>query len=62
MEGARNVLPTFDMLTELSDEELIVLYRQGHNDASEVLVERYKPYVRRRIRSNFFVEIGRAHV
>lgn len=42
-------------LESLSDEVLITLYRQGTNEAVDVLIQRYKKLVRNRIKVNFFV-------
>lgn len=42
-------------LEMMSDEALIALYRKGENQAIELLVQRYKKFVRNRIRVNFFV-------
>ncbi len=40
---------------EMTDERLIEVYRQGQLEAIEILVQRYKQYVRQKIRSNYFV-------
>ena len=40
---------------DLSDEALIILYRDGVSGAIEELVQRYKKLVRNRIRVNFLV-------
>lgn len=42
-------------LEALSDEALIALYRQGTNEAVDILIQRYKKLVRNRIKVNFFV-------
>lgn len=42
-------------LEEMTDEALITLYRQGENNAIELLVQRYKKLVRNRIKVNFFI-------
>ena len=42
-------------LEALSDEELIGQYREGQLEAVEVLVQRYKPFVRKKIRSNYYI-------
>ena len=42
-------------LEMMSDEALIGLYRKGENQAIELLVQRYKKFVRNKIRVNFFV-------
>lgn len=43
------------ILESMSDEELIARYREGENNAIELLVQRYKKFVRNRIRVNFFI-------
>lgn len=42
-------------LEDLSDEVLIEYYREGHRQAIEVLVQRYKTFVRKKIKSNYFI-------
>lgn len=42
-------------LETLSDEALIGLYREGRLQAVEVLIKRYKPFVRKRIRANYYI-------
>ena len=44
-----------DTFEELSDEALIILYRDGVNGAIDELIQRYKKLVRNRIKVNFFV-------
>lgn len=44
-----------NQLEDLSDEVLIECYREGHRQAIEVLVHRYKSFVRKKIKSNYFV-------
>ena len=39
----------------LTDEQLIAAYQGGDSGSIEILVKRYKPFVRKKIRSNFFV-------
>lgn len=46
-------------LEMMSDEALIALYRTGENHAIELLVQRYKKFVRNRIRVNFFVGVDK---
>lgn len=46
---------TIESLEMMSDEALILLYREGENHAIELLVQRYKKFVRNRIRVNFFI-------
>ena len=46
---------TIESLEMMSDEALIALYREGENHAIELLVQRYKKFVRNRIRVNFFI-------
>lgn len=40
-------------LQELSDEELIKLYRQGSEEAIDIIFERYKYLVRKKARAMF---------
>lgn len=44
-----------DSFEELSDEALIILYRDGKNAAIDTLIKRYKKLVRNRIKANYFV-------
>ncbi len=44
---------------DMTDEELIQNYRNGYIDAIEVLVQRYKKFVRAKIRSNYFIGIDK---
>lgn len=44
---------------DMTDEELIQNYRNGHVDAIEVIVQRYKKFVRAKIRSNYFIGIDK---
>lgn len=46
-------------LDQLSDEELIRCYREECVQAIEVLVQRYKGFVRTKIKSNFFIGADR---
>ena len=46
-------------LEELTDEALIESYRAGTNDAIEVLVQRYKSFVRTKIRANYFIGVDK---
>ena len=46
---------TRESLEQMSDEALISLYKQGENNAIDLLVKRYKKLVRNRIKVNFFV-------
>ena len=46
-------------LGQLTDEELIIAYRTGTNEAIEVLVQRYKRLVRAKIRANYFVGVDK---
>lgn len=39
----------------LTDEQLIEVYRNNNPQAIELLVQRYKPFVRTKIKSNFFI-------
>lgn len=44
-----------NQLEDLPDEGLIECYREGQIQAVEVLVQRYKIFVRKRIKSNYFI-------
>lgn len=44
-----------DTFENLTDEALIILYREGVNGAIDELIQRYKRLVRNRIKVNFFV-------
>lgn len=55
MYSAENKVLTTTELENLTDEELIVVYRNGELDAIEVLVQRYKYFVRRKIKANYFI-------
>lgn len=46
-------------LESMSDEELIALYREGENNAIDLLIQRYKKFVRNRIRVNFFIGVDK---
>lgn len=39
----------------MNDEELISLYRKGYQESVEVLVQRYKKFVRAKIKANYFI-------
>ncbi|MGL4343619.1 MAG: RNA polymerase sporulation sigma factor SigH [Cellulosilyticaceae bacterium] len=46
-------------LEELSDEKLIEVYREGHGQAIEVLVQRYKIFVRKKIKASYYIGADR---
>ena len=46
-------------LESMSDEELIALYREGEHNAIDLLIQRYKKFVRNRIRVNFFIGVDK---
>lgn len=50
---------TMSQLEELSDEQLIDTYRTGSAHAIDVLVKRYKNFVRSRVRTNFLIGADR---
>lgn len=51
-----NVIYTkINELEHLADEALIECYRQGQVQAIEILVQRYKTFVRNRIKSTYFI-------
>ncbi|MEF9960463.1 MAG: RNA polymerase sporulation sigma factor SigH [Niameybacter sp.] len=45
-------MKTADLLT---DEQLIAAYQTGDRGCIEILVQRYKPFVRKKIKANYFV-------
>jgi RNA polymerase sporulation-specific sigma factor len=55
MESAKKQMITFVELEALTDEELIEIYRSNDLMAIEVLVKRYKPFVRKKIKTNYFI-------
>ncbi|MGL4363130.1 MAG: RNA polymerase sporulation sigma factor SigH [Cellulosilyticaceae bacterium] len=52
MENKNLIIQTYE---DLEDEELIEIYRHHDAEAIEVLVQRYKKFVRKKIKSNFFI-------
>lgn len=44
-----------DLYNKMSDEELVIRYRNGDNDAADYLVDKYKNLVRMRARTYFLV-------
>lgn len=50
---------TMTQLESLEDEALIELYKEGSPRAAEILVHRYKNFVRSKVRTNFFVGADR---
>lgn len=50
---------SIEALETMSDEALIALYRGGENNAIDLLVRRYKKFVRNRIRVNFFIGVDK---
>lgn len=50
---------TIGQLENFSDERLIDIYRSGSPRAIDVLVKRYKNFVRSRVRTNFFIGADR---
>lgn len=46
-------------LESMSDEELIAIYREGEHNAIDLLIQRYKKFVRNRIRVNFFIGVDK---
>lgn len=50
---------SIEALETMSDEALIALYREGENNAIDLLVRRYKKFVRNRIRVNFFIGVDK---
>ena len=59
MEQVKYVEQTRAQLNILTDEQLVEIYRTGSARAIDVLVRRYKGFVRSRVRTNFFVGADR---
>lgn len=55
MYSAEKKLLTTTQLETLADEELITVYRDGELAAIEVLVQRYKYFVRKKIKASYFI-------
>ena len=55
----QGVTKEHNSLEQLTDEELIAIYREGVNGAIEVLVQRYKKLVRAKIRASYFVGVDK---
>ncbi len=50
---------TQKQLRQLKDEELVDLYREGSHEAIDILVQRYKNFVRSKVRTSFFIGADR---
>ena len=50
-----NFIAESDNINNLSDEELVCLYRRGDENALEVLINRYRRFVRSRVTKYFLV-------
>ena len=59
MEQLKEVHKTINQLESLEDEELVEIYRAGSHRAGDVLVQRYKNFVRSKVRTNFFIGADR---
>ncbi len=59
MGNAQQLHMSMAQLESLDDEQLIVIYKEGYPRAAEVLVQRYKNFVRSNVRTNFFVGADR---
>lgn len=59
MGNAEQLHMSMARLEGLDDEELIEIYKNGYPRAAEVLVQRYKNFVRSNVRTNFFVGADR---
>lgn len=55
MPGTNEEIKSRESFENLSDEALIILYRDGVNGAIDELIQRYKKLVRNRARVNFLV-------
>lgn len=59
MKNTQMIHMSMTQLETLEDEELIEVYKKGYPRAAEVLVQRYKNFVRSNVRTNFFVGADR---
>lgn len=59
MEENQHIHKTRKQLRQLKDEELVKFYRDGSHQAVDILVQRYKNFVRSKVRTNFFVGADR---
>ena len=59
MESVKQLHMSMTQLETLDDEDLIEIYKDGYPRAAEVLVQRYKNFVRSNVRTNFFVGADR---
>lgn len=59
MGNAKQLHMPMAQLESLEDEQLIDIYKEGYPQAAEVLVQRYKNFVRSNVRTNFFVGADR---
>lgn len=59
MISTKDIHMSITQLEALEDEELIEIYKDGYPQAAEVLVHRYKNFVRSNVRTNFFVGADR---
>lgn len=54
--------PTHGQLQEMSDEELVICFRSGNSDALEILINRYKNFVKTKARSYFLIGADREDI
>lgn len=59
MEEIKEKQMTITQLESLEDEVLIEKYKEGSSHAVDILVQRYKNFVRGKVRTNFFVGADR---
>ena len=59
MEKANKEHMTMAQFESLEDEQLIEVYKNGYPHAAEVLVQRYKNFVRSKVRTNYFIGADR---
>ena len=59
IKDTKDIHMSITQLESLEDEELIEIYKDGYPQAAEVLVQRYKNFVRSNVRTNFFVGADR---
>lgn len=55
MPRSNREVKNIDSFEDLSDEALIILYRDGKDGAVDTLIKRYKKLVRNRIKANYFL-------
>ena len=59
MGQTKKIHKTIGQLEDLDDEQLVEIYRAGSQCAVDILVQRYKNFVRSKVRTNFFIGADR---